>query len=301
MPNIAIQQEESPQCHTVANTTRRVTVPALEEVLHQQFDVLDHGFVRVIDYLGDDTAVVQAARVSYGNGTKGIRSDQALLRYLMRHGHSTPFEMCEIKLHVKLPIFVARQWIRHRTAHINELSGRYSILAAEFYHPTHENICGSSTNRQGRGIPLSSDTAKRIEALLKENTELSYDLYRHLVDDDALSREVARIALPMSIYTQWYWKIDLHNMLHFLSLRLGENAQYEIRSYAEVIRDLIKLWVPLVYEAFRCYRLDSIYFSAQALKTIQRLLAGESVTQETSGLAKGEWREMMNLLYPSPR
>jgi thymidylate synthase (FAD) len=237
--------------------TRRPTVPALEELLFTAMPVLDHGFVRVIDYMGDDSAIVQAARVSYGRGTRRVSEDAGLIRYLMRHWHSTPFEMCEIKYHVKLPIFVARQWIRHRTANVNEYSARYSILDREFYLPAPEHLAAqSAANRQGRGAVLGGDEAARVLDLLRQDATRCYDHYAEMLNEDdaggqrdparqGLARELARMNLTLNTYTQWYWKIDLYNLLHFLALRADPHAQYEIRAYAEVMMRSVEAWVPL--------------------------------------------------------
>ncbi len=270
----------------------RPTVAALEARLGQAVPVLDHGFVRVVDYMGDDAAVVQAARVSYGAGTKSVRDDEGLIRYLMRHWHSTPFEMCSLKLHVKLPIFVARQWIRHRTASVNEISARYSVLDREFYVPAPEALAvQSATNRQGRGEVLEAEAAARVLDRLKDGAGRAYGDYETLLEEEGLARELARMALPASIYTQWYWKTDLHNLFHFLRLRADPHAQAEIRVYAEAIGEIVRDWVPLCWRAFEDYRLGAVQFSAPAMAVVRRMLAGEAVTQETSGLSAGEWRE----------
>jgi len=288
--------------------TRRATVPGLETLLYEPLPVLDHGFVRVIDYMGDDAAVVQAARVSYGRGTRQVSEDAGLIRYLMRHRHSTPFEMCEIKFHVKLPIFVARQWIRHRTANVNEYSARYSVLDREFYLPAPEHLgAQAASNRQGRGEALGGDEAAHVLDLLRRDAETAYSHYEEMLnvgEDGAaldpgragLARELARMNLTLNYYTQWYWKIDLHNLLHFLSLRADPHAQYEIRVYAEVMLDVVRRWVPLVFEAFAEYRLGAVQLSATGVAVVRRLLAGEAVTQEASGLNKREWRELMAVL-----
>jgi thymidylate synthase (FAD) len=289
-------------------TTGRATVPALEAVLGRAFPVLDHGFVRVVDYMGDDGAIVQAARVSYGKGTRTVREDAGLIRYLMRHRHTTPFEMCEIKLHVKLPIFVARQWIRHRTANVNEYSARYSVLDREFYLPAPEHVAGqSASNRQGRGEAVDPAFAAQVVELLRADAERAYADYQWLLnrDDDgepvdpgrpALARELARINLTLGAYTQWYWKIDLHNLMHFLALRADPHAQYEIRAYADVMLDLMRRWVPLACRAFEDYRLGAAELSAGALRVVRAMLAGDTVDREGSGLSKREWRELMAVL-----
>jgi len=290
--------------------TRRATVPALEEVLYQPFEVLDHGFVRVIDYMGDDAAVVQAARVSYGRGTKRVSEDRGLINYLMRHRHSTPFEMCEIKFHVKLPIFVARQWIRHRTANVNEYSARYSILDREFYIPAPDQLAAqSANNRQGRGNLLTGPEAARVLELLKRDASQTYASYEEMLNEQAdgsrispdregLARELARMNLTVNYYTQWYWKTDLLNLMHFLSLRADAHAQYEIRVYAEAMLDMVKKWVPICHDAFMEYRIGGAQFSATALKILRRMLAGESVDQPASGLSAREWREFIAQIRP---
>jgi len=304
----AEQEQEIAAARAGGTATLRPTVPALEALLFQAIPVLDHGFVRVVDYLGDDGAVVQAARVSYGRGTKAANEDRGLIRYLMRHRHSTPFEMCEIKYHVKLPIFVARQWIRHRTANVNEYSARYSVLDREFYIPAAEHLAAqSAVNRQGRGAVLDGADAARVLDLLREDATRSYDHYLEMLNEDedgtprdasraGLARELARMNLTLNTYTQWYWKTDLHNLLHFLSLRADAHAQYEIRVYAEAMMETLRAWVPLCFEAFRDYRLGAATLSAQMLAVLRRMLAGEAVAQEGSGLSKREWRELMDLL-----
>jgi thymidylate synthase (FAD) len=283
-------------------------VAALEELLFQAIPVLDHGFVRVIDYMGDDAAIVQAARVSYGRGTRRVSEDAGLIRYLMRHRHSTPFEMCEIKYHVKLPIFVARQWIRHRTANVNEYSARYSILDREFYLPAPEHLAAQSVaNRQGRGKVLAGEEAARVLDLLREDATRCYDHYAEMLNEEGdgcardpsrqgLARELARMNLTLSTYTQWYWKIDLYNLFHFLSLRADAHAQYEIRAYAEAMLGTVAAWVPIAQKAFLDYRLGSVTLSAQMLTVVRRLLAGEAVEQSTSGLNRREWAELMEAL-----
>jgi len=288
--------------------TRRPTVPALEEILFQPMPVLDHGFVRVVDYMGDDAAIVQAARVSYGKGTKQVRQDAGLINYLLRHRHTTPFEMCEIKYHVKLPVFVARQWIRHRTANVNEYSARYSVLDREFYIPTPENLAAQSTaNRQGRGDVLEGEAAERVMQILKEDAARCYDHYEEMLNErpdgsvidperSGLARELARMNLPLNIYTQWYWKIDLHNLLHFVGLRADPHAQYEIRVYAEALLETVRRWVPITCEAFENHVVGGVTLSAGAMAVVKRLLAGEVVDQADSGLSKREWSELMAAL-----
>ncbi|WP_135450351.1 FAD-dependent thymidylate synthase [Tabrizicola caldifontis] len=279
--------------------TLRAVSDGMEAHLYRVHPVLDHGFIRVIDYMGDDAAIVQAARVSYGAGTKHVQNDEGLIRYLMRHWHSTPFEMCEIKLHVKLPVFVARQWIRHRTANVNEYSARYSILDREFYIPAPEHLAAQSTvNNQGRGEVLSGPEAARVLEILKRDATTAYDHYETMLSQEGqqgLARELARMNLPMNIYTQWYWKTDLHNLFHFLRLRADSHAQYEIRVYAEAIAACVKDWVPLAYGAFEDYRMGGVTLSAKAIAVLKRRLAGETVTQEASGMSKGEWREFVEV------
>jgi thymidylate synthase (FAD) len=312
MPLKPEQKDEIARQRGEQATTRRATVPALEEILYEAIPVLDHGFVRVIDYMGDDAAVVQAARVSYGRGTKRVSEDRGLINYLMRHRHTTPFEMCEIKFHVKLPIFVARQWIRHRTANVNEYSARYSILDNEFYVPAPEQLAAQSkSNRQGRGDVLEGAEAERVLRLLREDAENAYRGYVEMLnegDDGApldparqgLARELARMNLSLNFYTQWYWKIDLYNFMHFLSLRADAHAQYEIRVYADAMLGALERWVPLTAEAFRQHRLGGAHLSAAALAVVKRMLAGEPVTQEESGLGKREWQELMATLGRPP-
>ena len=288
--------------------TRRATVPGLEALLYEAVPVLDHGFVRVIDYMGDDGAIVQAARVSYGRGTRRVSEDAGLIRYLMRQRHSTPFEMCEIKYHVKLPIFVARQWIRHRMANVNEYSARYSILDREFYIPAPEHLAAQSdVNRQGRGAVLEGDEAAAVLDMLRGDAMQTYDHYALMLNEDGadparqgLARELARINLTLNTYTQWYWKSDLHNLLNFLSLRADSHAQYEIRAYAEPMLRTVEAWVPQTYAAFRDYRMGAVTLSAGMLAVVRRMVAGEAVVQEGSGLSKREWGELMASLMPTP-
>jgi thymidylate synthase (FAD) len=308
MPLSKEQQAEIAAQRGEAHQTRRATVRALEEILYEPLPVLDHGFVRVVDYMGDDAAVVQAARVSYGRGTKRVSEDKGLINYLMRHRHTTPFEMCEIKYHVKLPIFVARQWIRHRTANVNEYSARYSILDNEFYVPAPEHLAAqAATNRQGRGEVLEAEAAAHVLHLLREEAGRAYRGYADLLNEDerggridpgrpGLARELARMNLSLNFYTQWYWKIDLHNLMHFLSLRADAHAQYEIHAYAEVMLKTLERWVPLSYAAFLEYRMNAALISATGLAVIRRLLKGETVEQATSGLSAREWRELMAVL-----
>ncbi len=307
MPLTPEQKAEIAAARAEPSQTARVVAEGLEAKLYEAVPVLDHGFVRVIDYMGDDSAIVQAARVSYGRGTKAARDDRGLIRYLMRHWHSTPFEMCEIKLHVKLPVFVARQWIRHRTANVNEISARYSILDREAYIPAPEQLAAQAViNRQGRGDVLEGEEAARALALLKQDATLTYDHYEELLNQrngepidperSGLARELARMNLTLNTYTQWYWKIDLHNLFHFLMLRADAHAQYEIRVYADAINDLVKAWVPHAWEAFEDYRLNGSHVSGPAMAAVRKMLKGEPVDQKSSGLSAGEWRELEALL-----
>ena len=299
------QAQEIKDQQNQENKTKRVTAPELEKILYEAIPILDHGFIRVVDYMGDDTSIVQAARVSYGKGTKKVSTDSGLIKYLMRHWHSTPFEMCEIKYHVKLPIFIARQWIRHRTANVNEYSARYSILDKEFYLPTSENLAAQSqSNRQGRGEVIEGEQAKQVLDLLKNDAERTYKNYEEMlnqrfdgstIDENkkGLARELARMNLTLNTYTQWYWKTDLLNLMNFLRLRADSHAQYEIRAYAEVMLDTLKRWVPITYEAFMDYRVGGTEVSSKGKKVIQKLISGEKVDIEQSGLSKREWNELM--------
>ena len=289
MPLNKEQNDEVEQLRANSNTTLRATVPSLEEILYKPLQALDHGFVRVIDYMGDDTAIVQSARVSYGKGTKKITNDKGLIKYLMRHWHSTPFEMCEIKLHVKLPIFIARQWIRHRTANVNEYSARYSILDKEFYIPSVENLASQSqVNKQGRAENLSPEEAEKVINILKNDAEQTYNNYEVMLNENSdgetldegsmgIARELARMNLTLNTYTQWYWKIDLNNLLHFLKLRADAHAQYEIRVYADIILDIVKKWVPITYEAFEDYRVGGTQLSAKEILILKKIIKGETV------------------------
>ena len=294
------QKEDIKNQRNNFNKTRRAISEGMEENLYLIHKVLDHGFVRVIDYMGNDTSIVQAARVSYGEGTKKSRDDKSLIFYLMRHWHSTPFEMCEIKLHVKLPVFVARQWIRHRTANVNEYSARYSILDNEFYIPKSENLASqSSSNNQGRGDVLEGEEANKVIQILKSDSLRSYKSYEKMLSKEnkkGLARELARMNLPTNIYTQWYWKTDLHNLFNFIRLRNDLHAQYEIRVYAEKIAELVKKWVPFSFEAFEQYQLNSSHLSSNGLSCIKRLMKGEDVSQDNSGMGKREWKEFCEII-----
>lgn len=310
MPITKEQQAEVEELRAESFQTRRATVPELEDILFTPIPLLDHGFIRVVDYMGDDNAIVQAARVSYGKGTKQVNQDRGLINYLMRHWHTTPFEMCEIKFHVKLPVFVARQWIRHRTANVNEYSARYSILDKEFYIPTHEQLAPqSSKNHQGRteDQTLSPEESAHVLDILKGDAEQCYSHYEELMNEDregktldesrdGIARELARMNLPMNVYTQWYWKIDLHNLMHFMMLRADTHAQYEIRVYADAMMDVVKRWVPFAYEAFVDHRLNNTQLSGKGTEVVRRMLQGEHVTFEDSGMSRREWTELFATL-----
>jgi len=299
------QQQEIKDQQSQENQTKRVTVPELEKILYEAIPILDHGFIRVVDYMGDDTSIVQAARVSYGKGTKKVSTDSGLIKYLMRHWHTTPFEMCEIKYHVKLPIFIARQWIRHRTANVNEYSARYSILDKEFYLPEPAHLAAQSiSNRQGRGEVLEGEQAKEVLGLLKKDAEKTYNDYEMMLNErfdgttidenkKGLARELARMNLTLNTYTQWYWKTDLLNLMNFLRLRADSHAQYEIRAYAVSMLDTLKKWVPITYEAFMDYRVGGTEVSSKGKLIIQKLIKGENVNAEDSSLSKREWNELM--------
>ena len=299
------QEQEIKEQQSQESSTKRVTSLELEKILYEVIPILDHGFIRVVDYMGNDTSIVQAARVSYGKGTKKVSTDAGLIKYLMRHWHSTPFEMCEIKYHVKLPIFIARQWIRHRTANVNEYSARYSILDKEFYLPSKENLAAqSSSNRQGRGEVIEGDQAKEVLELLKNDAERTYDNYEMMLNErfdgstideskKGLARELARMNLTLNTYTQWYWKTDLLNLMNFLRLRADSHAQYEIRVYADLMLNTVKKWVPITYDAFMDYRVGGTEVSAKGKLIIQKLIKGEKVDLDSSGLSKREWNELM--------
>lgn len=294
----------------------RPSVANMDAILGQEIAVHDHGFIRVIDYMGNDDAVVQAARVSYGKGTKKVNEDRALIEYLMRHRHTTPFEMCELKLHIKMPIFVARQWVRHRTASINEYSARYSILDKEFYLPNLEYISAqSSNNKQCRDVnmQLSNDEAEKVLHFLKNDAETCYDHYLNMLnlhgeqsqtplnpEHQGVARELARINLNLNYYTQIYWKIDLHNLLHFLKLRSDKHAQFEIRAYAEALLKIVSNWVPLTYSAFENYMLNSVNLSSKAIKMLKYILQNNKneaklLKAADFNLSQREFNEIMDI------
>jgi thymidylate synthase (FAD) len=303
-----VQKNEIIEQQSQENTTKRVTSPELEKILYDAIPILDHGFIRVVDYMGDDSSIVQSARVSYGKGTKKVSTDEGLIKYLMRHWHSTPFEMCEIKYHVKLPIFIARQWIRHRTANVNEYSGRYSILDKEFYIPNKEQLSAQSTiNRQGRGDLITGDQADEVLKILKDDATQTYGNYEKMLNErfdgtvidekkSGLARELARMNLTLNSYTQWYWKTDLLNLLNFLFLRADSHAQYEIRVYAEAMLETVKKWAPITHSAFLDYRVGAAHISGKGLRIIKSMLSGKEVKYEDSGLGKREWNELMEVL-----
>jgi len=302
------QKKEIQEQQSQSNTTKRVTSLELEKVLYEAIPVLDHGFIRVIDYMGDDSSIVQSARVSYGKGTKKVSTDEGLIRYLMRHWHSTPFEMCEIKYHVKLPIFIARQWIRHRTANVNEYSARYSILDKEFYIPAKEQLSAQATNnRQGRGELITGEQADEVLKILKDDAVRTYENYEKMLNErfdgtiidekkSGLARELARMNLTLNSYTQWYWKTDLLNLMNFLFLRGDSHAQYEIRVYAEKMLDTVKKWVPITHAAFLDYRVGAAHLSSKGLKIVKSMINGNKVSYEDSGLSKREWNELMEVI-----
>jgi thymidylate synthase (FAD) len=302
------QKKEIQEQQSQSNSTKRVTSPELEKVLYEAIPVLDHGFIRVIDYMGDDSSIVQSARVSYGKGTKKVSTDEGLIRYLMRHWHSTPFEMCEIKYHVKLPIFIARQWIRHRTANVNEYSARYSILDKEFYIPAKEQLSAQATNnRQGRGDLITGPQADEVLKILKDDAVRTYDNYEKMLNErfdgtiidekkSGLARELARMNLTLNSYTQWYWKTDLLNLMNFLFLRGDSHAQYEIRVYAEKMLDTVKKWVPITHAAFLDYRVGAAHLSSKGLKIVKSMINGNKISYEDSGLSKREWNELMEVI-----
>lgn len=309
---LSINRDEIKKLRAKSSPTLRPTVVALEKILYQPITVLDHGFVRVIDYMGDDSAIVQAARVSYGRGTKKTLEDQGLINYLFRHNHTTPFEMCEIKLHIKMPIFVARQWLRHRTANINEYSARYSVLDQEFYIPNIKNLSPQSlANKQCRnqGDTIGDAEAKKVLQILQKDATTCYQHYLEIMNLDektnlatdanaqGIARELARMNLTLNYYTQLYWKIDLHNLLHFLKLRCSDHAQFEIRKYAKIILNIVEKWVPYAYEAFMQYKMDAIILSNRGFQIMKKILKNDKkINQANSGLSQREWSELMQYI-----
>ena len=303
------QRQDIQEARAGVSTTRRATSPGLEEILFEPIPVLDRGFVRVVDYMGDDAAVVQGARVSYGRGTKRISDDRGLIRYLMRHRHTTPFELADLKLHVKAPIFVTRQWFRHRTASINEYSARYSVLDREFYVPETGAVAAqSAANRQGRGEAVDESTARRVMEILRDDASRCHDNYLWMLNETedgevadpgrpGIARELARINLPVGIYTQFYWKVDLWNLLRFLGLRADPHAQHEIRAYADELLGIVRRWVPLVHDAFQDYVLNAASFSGQAVALLRAALASDArLDPGAFGLSGRELRELVDAL-----
>jgi thymidylate synthase (FAD) len=277
----------------------RVNSQFLDSMIGAEHKCLDKGFIRVVDYMGDQSSIVQAARVSYGNGTKSTSEDRALLRYMMRMRHSSPLEMCELKIHVKLPIFVARQWIRHRMASVNELSARYSVMKDEFYIPDHSSIAMQATNnKQGRGGALGEKEAQKVIDTVECHGEQCYQTYSWFLEEMGVARELSRVVLPTNIYTEWYWKIDLHNLLHFLSLRMDQHAQYEIRVYADMIGTIVQGWLPDVWEAFRDYRLEAVTLSGPVMESLRRALEGVEIQRPESKerVSDREWGEFLKAL-----
>lgn len=253
-----------------------IIVPEAEKILDKEFQVLNHGFVRLVDYMGGDSRIVQSARVSYGDGTKTVREDAGLIDYLLRHQHTSPFEQVILTFHVKMPIFVARQWIRHRTARVNEISGRYSIMRDEFYLPADMDVAKQSTdNKQGRSTePVTHQYAAEVQKKLEEGQKQAYSDYSELVET-GLARELARVNLPLSLYTEMYWQIDLHNLFHFLRLRLDGHAQKEIRDYAEVILEITRAVAPLATSSFENYMRNGVNFSGEEMEDLRKMLDGK--------------------------
>lgn len=270
----------------------RAQIPEADAILDKEYPVLDKGFVRIVDYLGGDDRIVQAARVSYGGGTKNYREDRALIRYLLRNDHTSPFEQVNFTFHLKMPIFVARQWIRHRTASVNEISGRYSVMKDEFYVPQGENIAAQSDdNKQGRSNePVEPELQDRVRSLFRDEQQRVYETYSELIDH-GVARELARIDLPLSMYTEFYWQMDLHNLFRFLRLRMDSHAQYEIRVYAETLYGIITKVCPVACEAFEEYVVGAIRFSRSEVEAIKRLIRGEE-----AGLADRDLERFTNKL-----
>ncbi len=252
-------------------------VAAAEEILDREYPVLNAGFVRLVDYMGGDQRIVQSARVSYGSGTKSYREDKGLINYLLRNDHTSPFEQVVLTFHTKMPVFVARQWVRHRTARLNEISGRYSVLKDEFYLPDGDHIAPqSSDNKQGRSAePFPPDEQREITMRLRDGQRDAYGAYQELLDR-GLARELARVNLPVSTYTEWYWQIDLHNLFHFLRLRLDAHAQYEIRAYAEVMLAITRTVCPIATEAFEEHLRRGVRFSGKEFALMQKLFDAAS-------------------------
>lgn len=284
------------------STTKRRTSPGAESLMFVEHKVLDHGRIVLVDYMGDDESIEQAARTSYTNSGTRTHEKRGLIRYLMRHRHTTPFEMAEIKLEIDLPLFVAAQWVRHRTANINSASGRYAKMRDEFYFPDPEQLCAQSiTNKQGRAKELSPVTKAKIYDTLVNLALTSYKTYESFLED-GLTRELARVGLPQNLYTTWVWKCDLHNLFHFLALRMDHHAQWEIRQYANTINSIVQQWVPIAHEAFVDYRFEAVYLSRMEAEIVRRALAATSPDQlgdALAGLTKREQDEFKNKLWRS--
>ena len=305
----ATPEQATDRVPTETAETKRPTAPGIEKWMEVPIPLLDHGFIRVVDYMGDDGAVAQAARVSYGRGTRQVSEDANLIRYLMRHRHSTPFEMCEIKFAVKLPIFVARQWIRHRNASVNEYSARYSVLDREFYIPSQEQLAAqSSSNRQGRSGVLQGDEAAEVLGILRRDAETNYDHYTWMLNEEhadpsreGLARELARMNLTLNTYTQWYWKTDVRGLMNFLSLRADSHAQHEIRVYAEAMLRILQDWMPVTAAAFHEYGLGAATLSASMLTVLRDMLKEQPLPSQPPSLSKREWEEMLAVIERSHR
>jgi len=276
-----------------------VVVPEAEALLDKEIKVLDHGFIRLVDYMGGDSRIVQSARVSYGKGTKSVREDEALIDYLMRHQHTSPFEQVVLTFHCKMPIFVARQWIRHRAARVNEISGRYSVMEDEFYLPEETAIqYQNKDNRQGRDPQeVPAHLRQKVLDILTKGQQVAYDDYQKMLADD-IARELARINLPLSLYTQWYWQIDLHNLFHFLELRMDEHAQWEIRQYANVIADITRTVAPLAFRAFETHVVNAVRFSGSEIQALAANLRGQE--HDLKGSRKIEYEAKLRKISGNP-
>ncbi|MCF7885869.1 MAG: FAD-dependent thymidylate synthase [Candidatus Marinimicrobia bacterium] len=269
-------------------------VSAAENILDKEYKVLNKGFVRLVDYLGGDSRIVQAARVSYGKGTKSKRQDEGLINYLMRNEHTSPFEQVIMTFHCKMPIFVARQWVRHRTARLNEISGRYSVMENEFYVPDQEQIrYQSKDNKQGRNESdeVPQELQQKVLDIIKSGQRQAYDQYNKMLDEN-IARELARINLPLSLYTQWYWQIDLHNLFHFLKLRMDPHAQWEIRQYAKVMASMAEKVAPFAFEAFETHMLNAVNFSGIEARALAKVLAGEEYSLNPT--AEADFKRKLN-------
>ncbi|MBP9005190.1 MAG: FAD-dependent thymidylate synthase [Candidatus Marinimicrobia bacterium] len=276
-----------------------VVVPEAEALLDKEIKVLDHGFIRLVDYMGGDSRIVQSARVSYGKGTKSVREDEALIDYLMRHQHTSPFEQVVLTFHCKMPIFIARQWIRHRAARVNEISGRYSVMEDEFYLPEETAIqYQNKDNRQGRDPQeVPAHLRQKVLDILTKGQQVAYDDYQKMLADD-IARELARINLPLSLYTQWYWQIDLHNLFHFLELRMDEHAQWEIRQYANVIADITRTVAPLAFRAFETHVVNAVRFSGSEIQALAANLRGQE--HDLKGSRKIEYEAKLRKISGNP-